>query len=479
MSAILSTLRAHGIIASIAGEHHGSAVTRYDLAIPSGTRVDAVVKLSAELAMATASQAVRIAPVPGTSFVGVEVPVARIDRPTVTPVVADDPLPSLSFHVGSGTDGQAIYADLAKLPHLLIAGQTGSGKSIALTSIVSQLMVRNSPATCQFLMADPKRVELALFAGAPHLAGPVATEVADMLKMLDYAVTEMERRYDVLQHMGVRKIGDLPALPFPYLVVVLDEIADLMLQTKGAAEGPMVRIAQLGRAAGVHLLAATQYPKADVVTSLFSANVPSRLVFAVAAHTQSQVALGESGAEKLLGQGDGLFREAGNPNIQRVLSCYVSDDYMRAAAASWKPKEVDPATYGTPDEAEPDADLEPTINTFHVMGKAEPIATRVVEHAPEVEPLPPMPGELPPLTVADVVPVYVGQAPDGTPMTAADRLCYMCNHHRAYPGASVCLTADCRIPTYEDAPVNPMAAQVAQQMPARARRRWFRKVGAR
>lgn len=432
---LISTLAAHGVMgARVVGEHHGSAVVRYDLATLPGTRAEAVKRLGAELAQATSSQAVRVEVVPGTPFLGVEVPSGS--RPTVEAVnLPRDETPLLAFHVGNGTDGEPIIVDLAKLPHLLIAGQTGSGKSVAMTGLISQIMARVAPTSVKFLMADPKRVELALFAGSPHLAGPIATEVVDMLELLAYAVTLMEGRYADMQAAGVRNIADLPIAPFR-LVICLDEISDLMLQTKGAAEEPIVRLAQLGRAAGVHLVLATQYPRADVVTPLISANIPSRLVFAVATHTQSKVALGHTGAERLLGRGDGLLAEAGNPVIQRILSPFLSDDEIRRAARTLPAATV---AYGTP---------------------TAPVAPSAIT--------------LPPVQDAPVAP---RTAPDGMSMGPDDKVCYLCNWHRAIPTTNVCLMPNCVASSPYDRPqeveFTPLADRIAT--PKAKRRRWWQR----
>lgn len=489
MSAIISTLNAHGIVgAAIVAEHRGSAVVRYDLQLLPGTRVDAVQRLSAELAMATSSRAVRIAPVSGTPYLGIEVPAD--DRPIVEVVGQPEGAPPLSFHVGNGTDGAPVHVNLAKAPHLLIAGATNSGKSVGLVSCVSQLMENNPPSRLRALMADPKRVELAGFANSPHLAAPVATEVADILAMLQYAVEEMDLRYTELQRLGARNVESVTAgIPFPYLIVVIDEIADLMVTTKGAAEAPIVRLAQLGRAAGIHLIMATQHPKAEVVTSLISANIPTRLVFAVQTHAQSKVALGSTGAETLLGSGDALLQLAGAPNVVRILSCYRTDAEIQAAAESWGA--VDP------DEREltPEPEVEDVTRPFaeadisaHVAAVEETARTfaehtdvTAVQHAVDAVAqynAPPVEHHLP-----------IATAPDGTPMFVGDRVCYLCGFHRAVPGTTVCVAADCddlpparRQPDYvapvvenylreQATPRELRAAQRAQRRAARAFRK--------
>ncbi|WP_168217860.1 DNA translocase FtsK [Occultella kanbiaonis] len=317
-------LKDHGISATVEEIQHGAAVDRYCLRLSPGVRVAQVTKLGPDIALALGADHVRVTT--AGHLVGVEVP-AR-ERVEVSLLDLQDGLAAdhpLRVPVGLAIDGSGVSARLDRLPHLLVAGTTGSGKSSWTTAILAHLLTHASPAQVQVLLIDPKRVELAPFARVPHLGAPVATDVPAALEVLDGALEEMERRYARMQAAGVRNVADLTDAP-PYLVLVVDELADLMLGTGKRAETAIVRLLQVGRAAGIHLILATQRPSADVVTGLIKANTPSRLVFAVQSHTDSGVALGQTGAQALLGAGDALWWPSGASQPERIQGPYVSPD---------------------------------------------------------------------------------------------------------------------------------------------------------
>ncbi len=318
----------------------GPTVTLFRLEIARGIRVNTIGSLADDLALALASSQIRVlAPIPDTSLVGIEVPNVR--RRDVTlgdvmpPAGAGGPL---MLAVGKDVSGKAVVPDLAKMPHLLIGGTTGSGKSVAINSILMSILMRTTPSEVRLILIDPKRVELTLFNGVPHLYVPVVVEPKEAASALAWAVSEMERRLRVLSSAGVRnvsgynelvqkgKLGE-EATELPYLVIVIDELADLMMVAAKEVEDSICRIAQLARAAGIHLIVATQRPEANVVTGLIKANITNRMAFQVASSIDSRVILDGPGAEKLVGRGDMLFAmpsEWSKP--KRVQGCFVSED---------------------------------------------------------------------------------------------------------------------------------------------------------
>lgn len=328
-SELVSTLRGFGVHAEISDVQHGAAVDRYMLTLAPGTKVSSVTKLADDIALAMEVEHVRI--VTDKGRVGVEVPAQERSSVSLEHLAknlqADHPL---RVPVGMAVDGSGVMARIDKLPHLLVAGTTGSGKSVWLTSILTHLATHAKPTDVQMMMVDPKRVELAMFADIPHLTRPVAKDVSSAVELLDAAVEEMEARYDRLERAGKRDIAELEDAP-PYLVVAVEEMADLMMTAGKRAEAAIVRLLQVGRAAGVHLLLATQRPSADVITPLIKANTPSRLAFAVQSHTDSGVALGQSGAEALLGRGDGLWFPSGASRPERIQAPYVSTEGIEEA----------------------------------------------------------------------------------------------------------------------------------------------------
>lgn len=324
--ALNELLAAHNVRARITGATRGPTVTRYEVELSPGTKPEAVLALARALAYTTATEAVRIqTPIPGKSRMGVEIPNDTRELVTLVDVpVIGGPL---TMPLGPDVDGTTLTANLAELPHLLVAGATGSGKSSFLNAMLVTWLSRTTPEQLRLVLVDPKMVELTPYDGVPHLLQPVIIEAAKAVSALISLGEEMDRRYAVMQQAGVRNIdayraagGDIPSI-----VVVVDELADLMLMARHAAETAIVRIGQKGRAAGIHLVLATQRPSVDVVTGLIKANIPARLAFATASMVDSRVILDQPGAETLLGKGDGLYQPIDRPRPTRFQGAYVDD----------------------------------------------------------------------------------------------------------------------------------------------------------
>ncbi|AAN12845.1 FtsK/SpoIIIE-like protein [Mycobacterium phage Omega] len=326
---IISALREFDIEAKVTGRTDGPSVTRYEITLGPGVRIQKVAQLQSQLAYALATESVRVvAPIPGKTAVGIELP--RPERQTVRlqHIVPEDDHP-LTVAVGKDVEGKDISLNLAKMPHLLVAGATGSGKSSFINSMLVSLLYRATPDRVKLIMIDPKCVELTPYNGIPHLLQPVVTEADEAVKTLRWLTVEMDDRYRQMQEAGVRHAEKLG---LPYIVVVVDELADLMMGGyKKEVEANIVRIAQKARAAGIHLVLATQRPSVDVVTGLIKSNVPSRLSFATASLTDSRVILDEGGAEQLMGMGDGLFLPVGARSAIRIQGAFVSDGEIEAA----------------------------------------------------------------------------------------------------------------------------------------------------
>jgi DNA segregation ATPase FtsK/SpoIIIE, S-DNA-T family len=333
----LVTALAHfGVEATIVGQIAGPRVTRYELQLAPGTKVSKVAGLKDDLSYALATTEIRIlAPIPGKQAVGVEVP--NLAPKIVTLGDVYDDLPSsaspLAVWLGKDISGNAVWADLARMPHILIAGTTGSGKSGCINTILTSILLRSTPDDVRMILIDPKRIELNYYESIPHLLTPVVSSPKEASAVLLNVVAEMERRYERLSIVRARNLPEANRAfrargedQLPYLLVVIDELADLMMIAPQAVEDSIIRLAQKSRAVGIHLVLATQRPSVDVITGMIKANVPSRIAFAVSSQTDSRVILDGAGAESLLGQGDMLFKPLGTSRLQRVQGAYVSED---------------------------------------------------------------------------------------------------------------------------------------------------------
>ncbi len=332
------TIHSFGIEANIINVVRGPSVTRYELELDQGVRLNKLTNLSDDIALALGATGVRIAPIPDKiSVVGIEVPNKVVSPVSIHSVIASNQFTNsrskVSFAVGKDISGECIVGDINKLPHLLIAGTTGSGKSVCTNSLIISLLYKATPEEVRLIMVDPKMVELGIYNGIPHLLIPVVTDPKKAAGALQWAVTEMMKRYRTFSEVGVRKLEEYNALAaktegmekMPFIVVVIDELADLMLVAAKEVEESICRVAQMGRAAGMHLVIATQRPSADVITGLMKANIPSRIAFAVASAMESRIILDTQGAEKLVGRGDMLFAPLGSGKPTRVQGCFISD----------------------------------------------------------------------------------------------------------------------------------------------------------
>lgn len=328
----------------------GPVVTRYEVDPDPGTRVSRIRLAAPDLAVALAAPAIRVALIPGRHAVGVEVPNAH---PAIVPlrsalIAAEDP--PLTVPLGADVGGAILTADLARMPHLLIAGATGSGKSVMVNALLASLLLRTDPDVLRLLLVDMKRVELAAYRDIPHLLGPLITEPAEAKAALSWLVDEMERRYGQLATVGARNVegyNRTAAEPLPYVVVVVDELADLILRGKGI-EAPLIRLAQKARATGIHLVLATQRPSVNVVNGTIKANFPARIAFAMTSNVDSRTVLDTAGAEDLVGRGDMLYQPADRPHPVRLQGVYVSDREIDALADHWRAQGPPPVTVAYP-----------------------------------------------------------------------------------------------------------------------------------
>jgi S-DNA-T family DNA segregation ATPase FtsK/SpoIIIE len=335
-TALVQTLAHFGVQATIVGQISGPRVTRYELQLAPGTKVSKVAALKDDLSYALATTEIRIlAPIPGKQAVGVEIPNLQPNLVTLGDIFDDLPATAspLAVWLGKDISGTAVWTDLARMPHVLIAGTTGSGKSGCINTILTSVLLRSTPDEVRMILIDPKRIELGFYESIPHLLTPVVSSPKQASAALMNVVAEMERRYEKLSAVRARNLAEANRTmrqrgekPMPYLLVVIDELADLMMISPQEVEDAVIRLAQKSRAVGVHLVLATQRPSVDVITGMIKANVPSRIAFAVSSQTDSRVILDQAGAESLLGQGDMLFKPLGTSRLQRVQGAYVSEE---------------------------------------------------------------------------------------------------------------------------------------------------------
>ena len=336
---LADTLRSFGVDARAGEVIHGPSVTRYEFTLDQGVKLSKITNLQDDIALALGASGVRIAPVPNKiSAVGIEVPNRTVTAVRIRDVIEsrefiDHPSP-VAFAVGRDIGGSNIVGNIARLPHVLIAGTTGSGKSVCTNSLIVSLLYKSTPDEVRFIMVDPKMVELAPYNGIPHLLIPVVTDPKKAAGALQWAVFEMMKRYKMFSEKGVKDLAGYNALSetdedvkkLPTVVVVIDELADLMLVAAKEVEESICRVAQMGRAAGMHLVIATQRPSADVITGLMKANIPSRIAFAVASSMESRIILDTTGAEKLVGKGDMLYAPLGAGKPTRVQGCFITPE---------------------------------------------------------------------------------------------------------------------------------------------------------
>lgn len=390
------TLESFRVNAKVVNTSQGPNVTRYEIQPGFGVKVSKIVNLADDIALNLAAKGVRIeAPVPGKSVIGIEIPNKTSSIVNMLPLAKEEKFiyssSPLLIALGKDIEGATSYLDLSKMPHLLVAGATGSGKSVCINSILISLLLRNSPSTVRFIMIDPKKVELNIYDDIPHLIAPVVTDAKKAAVTLRWCVMEMERRYEELAKMGVRniegfnqKIDELRLereklspeeqqefyIPkkYPYIVIVLDELADLMIAAASEVESSIARIAQMARAVGLHLVIATQRPSVDVITGLIKANVPSRISFAVSSQIDSRTILDGMGAEKLLGKGDMLFKPVGAMRPARIQGVFLSDKEVHNIVDFVK-------SQGQPEYLQEVVDLKPedleTLKKGHVAEKGD------------------------------------------------------------------------------------------------------------
>jgi S-DNA-T family DNA segregation ATPase FtsK/SpoIIIE len=376
---LVQTLAHFGVEANVIGQISGPRVTRYELQLAPGTKVAKVAALKDDLSYALATTEIRIlAPIPGKQAVGVELPNLSPNLVTLGDIY--EPLPAtaspVSVWLGKDISGAAVWTDLARMPHLLIAGTTGSGKSGCLNTLLTSVLLRATPDDVRLILIDPKRIELSHFEAVPHLLTPVVSSPKEASAVLANCLAEMERRYERLATVRARSLTEAnrafrqrgePTLP--YVLVVIDELADLMMVAPQAVEDAVIRLAQKSRAVGIHLVLATQRPSVDVITGMIKANVPSRIAFAVSSQTDSRVILDSGGAEALLGQGDMLFKPLGTSRLQRVQGAYVSEEEIALVVEQTRQREQEldesylelPEVFAEPsddqdDEFDPDDD---------------------------------------------------------------------------------------------------------------------------
>jgi len=339
------TLESFGVDAKVVNTVIGPTVTRYELALATGVKVNSIMKLSNDIALALAAPQIRIeSPIPGKSLLGIEVPNKKITMVTIREIIESEEFiekrSRLTLGIGKDIAGKVIADSLEDMPHLLIGGTTGSGKSVCLNALVISLLYKSDPSILRIAMIDPKRVELTQYEGLPHLWAPIVTDPELSVKLLRFLTKEMDNRYELFREGGVRNIQGYNQKnkehPLPYIVVIVDELADLMMMSPKEIEKLICRLAQMARATGIHIILATQRPSVDVITGLIKANFPSRIAFAVSSQADSRVILDMAGAEKLLGKGDMLYSPVWAMKPTRVQGAYVSDEEIERVLDFWK-----------------------------------------------------------------------------------------------------------------------------------------------
>ena len=385
--ALVQALTDFGVQASVIGQIVGPRVTRYELQLAPGTKMSKVSALKDDLSYALATTEIRIlAPIPGKQAVGVEVPNLTPNLVTLGDIYDDLPQTASPVAVWLGKDisGNAVWTDLARMPHILIAGTTGSGKSGCINTILTSILLRSTPDEVRMILIDPKRIELSYYEQIPHLLAPVVSSPKEATAVLANVIAEMERRYERLSVVRARNLPEANRAfrergeqPLPYLLVVIDELADLMMISPQAVEDAIIRLAQKSRAVGIHLVLATQRPSVDVITGMIKANVPSRIAFAVSSQTDSRVIIDQGGAESLLGQGDMLFKPLGTSRLQRVQGAYVGEEEIALIVEqcrAQREQELDPSLLEAPEPPPEDADADEEFDPDE-----DPLLDRAIE----------------------------------------------------------------------------------------------------
>ncbi len=368
---IQDTLHNFGIDVDMGEVRVGPTVTQYSLKPSKGIKLTRITTLSNDLSLALAAHPIRIeAPIPGQSLVGIEVPNQKVAMVTLRELLESPEFKNPDAHnmmiaLGKDVAGKVWFGDLLKMPHLLVAGATGSGKTVCINTIILSLIYQNTAATLRMIMVDPKRVELTLYNGIPHLLTPVITDAAKTVNALKWTINEMDRRFTILADAGKRDVGSYnksATEPLPYIVFIIDELADLMAMAASEVEAGIIRLAQMARAVGIHLIVATQRPSVEVITGLMKANIPARIAFSVASLIDSRTILDCSGAEKLLGRGDMLFLTADMSKPKRLQGAFVSEEEMKRVIDNLKGDE--PPVYDDSITSKNNNNGNGTINMF-------------------------------------------------------------------------------------------------------------------
>lgn len=398
---LVQTLKSFGVSAIVSEVHRGPAVTRYEVQPATGVKVSRIVSLTDDLALALAAKDIRIeAPIPGKSAIGIEVPNSEVAVVSLREVLESaqyqDASAKLTVALGRDISGEPIVTDLTKMPHLLVAGATGSGKSVCINGLIMSILFKAKPDEVKLMMVDPKMVELNVYNGIPHLLAPVVTDPRRASVALKKVVAEMERRYTLFAKTGSRNIEmynqhikaqdgiNQKSMTLPYIVVIVDELADLMMVAPGEVEDAICRLAQMARAAGIHLIIATQRPSVDVITGVIKANIPSRIAFGVSSMADSRTILDMGGAEKLLGRGDMLYLPMGASKPTRVQGAFVSDKEVEEVVRFVK--EQQDVTYSqemipedVPEEPHPVADDELYDQAVQIVSEAQTASASLLQ----------------------------------------------------------------------------------------------------